>query len=124
MQRRGGGLWFSPPTCSLPLVQTDQLPLSARSIPQRYSGSRRVAPDALALTSEAAVDRSIMLPPNLRTQCGQICWLIRVRVVVKRQIPDLYGLSGEPGGARTRDPLIKSQVLYQLSYGLWRGRGQ
>jgi hypothetical protein len=31
---------------------------------------------------------------------------------------------GEPGGARTRDPLIKSQVLYQLSYGLWGGRGQ
>ena len=22
-----------------------------------------------------------------------------------------------PGGARTRDPLIKSQLLYQLSYG-------
>lgn len=25
---------------------------------------------------------------------------------------------GEPGGIRTRDPLIKSQVLYRLSYGL------
>ena len=23
---------------------------------------------------------------------------------------------GEPGGTRTRDPLIKSQMLYQLSY--------
>ena len=23
---------------------------------------------------------------------------------------------GEPGGARTRDPLIKSQMLYRLSY--------
>lgn len=26
---------------------------------------------------------------------------------------------GEPGGNRTRDPLIKSQVLYRLSYGLF-----
>jgi hypothetical protein len=26
--------------------------------------------------------------------------------------------TGEPGGIRTRDPLIKSQVLYRLSYGL------
>jgi hypothetical protein len=26
--------------------------------------------------------------------------------------------SGEPVGIRTRDPLIKSQVLYRLSYGL------
>jgi hypothetical protein len=25
---------------------------------------------------------------------------------------------GEPGGTRTHDPLIKSQVLYRLSYGL------
>ena len=25
---------------------------------------------------------------------------------------------GEPGGTRTRDPMIKSHVLYQLSYGL------
>jgi hypothetical protein len=29
---------------------------------------------------------------------------------------------GEPGGIRTRDPLIKSQVLYRLSYGLGGGR--
>jgi hypothetical protein len=28
---------------------------------------------------------------------------------------------GEPGGIRTHDPMIKSHVLYQLSYGLaWR----
>jgi hypothetical protein len=25
---------------------------------------------------------------------------------------------GEPGGTRTHDPMIKSHVLYQLSYGL------
>ena len=28
---------------------------------------------------------------------------------------------GEPAGIRTRDPLIKSQMLYRLSYGLARG---
>jgi hypothetical protein len=27
---------------------------------------------------------------------------------------------GEPGGIRTHDPMIKSHVLYQLSYGLTR----
>ena len=27
-------------------------------------------------------------------------------------------LYGKPAGARTRDPLINSQLLYQLSYGL------
>jgi hypothetical protein len=30
-------------------------------------------------------------------------------------------MRGEPGGIRTRDPLIKSQVLYRLSYGLGNG---
>jgi hypothetical protein len=28
---------------------------------------------------------------------------------------------GEPGGTRTRDPLIKSQMLYHLSYRPSRG---
>ena len=26
--------------------------------------------------------------------------------------------TGDPGGTRTHDPLIKSQLLYQLSYGV------
>jgi hypothetical protein len=30
---------------------------------------------------------------------------------------------GERDGTRTHDPLIKSQMLYQLSYALLRGRG-
>jgi hypothetical protein len=30
----------------------------------------------------------------------------------------LIDFLGEPGGARTHDPVIKSHVLYQLSYGL------
>lgn len=29
--------------------------------------------------------------------------------------------AGEPGGTRTHDPMIKSHVLYQLSYGLASG---
>jgi hypothetical protein len=28
----------------------------------------------------------------------------------------VFYFHGDPGGARTRDPLIKSQMLYQLSY--------
>jgi hypothetical protein len=28
------------------------------------------------------------------------------------------GVLGEPGGIRTHDPMIKSHVLYRLSYGL------
>ena len=38
-----------------------------------------------------------------------------LRVSLFRYLPDFFG---EPGGIRTRDPLIKSQVLYRLSYGL------
>ena len=30
----------------------------------------------------------------------------------------LSSLSCDPGGARTLDPLIKSQLLYQLSHGV------
>jgi RNA polymerase sigma-70 factor (ECF subfamily) len=34
--------------------------------------------------------------------------------------PSIFQIDiGEPGGIRTRDPLIKSQVLYRLSYGLF-----
>ena len=32
----------------------------------------------------------------------------------------LYDFLGEPAGIRTRDPLIKSQMLYRLSYRLSR----
>ena len=30
---------------------------------------------------------------------------------------DISGIVGEPGRIRTFDPLIKSQLLYHLSYG-------
>ncbi len=29
-----------------------------------------------------------------------------------------FAYFGEPGGTRTLDPMIKSHVLYRLSYGL------
>src|SRR5690606_37762119 len=32
--------------------------------------------------------------------------------------PGRRGTNGAPAGIRTRDPMIKSHVLYQLSYGL------
>src|SRR5271163_3807608 len=39
-------------------------------------------------------------------------------IIKRRQAIDTYG---EPGGIRTHDPMIKSHVLYRLSYGLtWR----
>ena len=33
-------------------------------------------------------------------------------------IRDFCLMIGDPGGTRTHDPLIKSQLLYQLSYGV------
>ena len=38
--------------------------------------------------------------------------------VVLTNVGEIVG--GEPVGIRTRDPMIKSHVLYQLSYGLPR----
>jgi hypothetical protein len=35
----------------------------------------------------------------------------------------LLGYFGEPGGIRTHDPMIKSHVLYRLSYGLAHNNG-
>ena len=36
-------------------------------------------------------------------------------------MPDLQidMFESDPAGTRTLDPLIKSQLLYQLSYGVW-----
>ncbi len=36
-------------------------------------------------------------------------------MIKRQQVIDIYG---EPGGIRTHDPMIKSHVLYRLSYGL------
>ena len=37
-------------------------------------------------------------------------------------IPELFDKKGEsdPAGARTQDPLLKREMLYQLSYGIER----
>ena len=35
--------------------------------------------------------------------------------------PEVLEVVGERAGARTPDPLIKSQMLYRLSYALLRG---
>jgi hypothetical protein len=35
-----------------------------------------------------------------------------------RDFREVIDILGEPAGTRTQDHLIKSQVLYQLSYGL------
>jgi hypothetical protein len=57
-----------------------------------------------------------------RDQWTALIWVLIVVVrhamlsIIKlRQAIDI---SGEPGGIRTHDPMIKSHVLYQLSYGL------
>ena len=44
---------------------------------------------------------------------------------IKRKTPKhlyLSALSSDPGEARTLDPMIKSHLLYQLSYGVIFGR--
>src|SRR5262249_17003317 len=59
-------------------------------------------------------------PPNgiLRTQCGHGGGRQRLQEGIWQQVIAISGLSGERGGTRTHDPLIKSQVLYHLSYAL------
>jgi hypothetical protein len=55
---------------------------------------------------------------DLRTQCGhgqfwEVSWS------EKNRAKSLFSL-GERGGTRTLDPMIKSHVLYHLSYALTR----
>ena len=50
----------------------------------------------------------------LRPACGKS---IRAHVMQTKNCLKLIGFSGEPDRIRTCDPLIKSQLLYQLSYG-------
>ena len=47
-------------------------------------------------------------------------WIYRIgdRVLSRRRRYRFRNLNGESGGARTRDPVIKSDMLYQLSYRL------
>ena len=39
---------------------------------------------------------------------------------MQEQDADIKGIFGERGGTRTHDPMIKSHVLYHLSYALTR----
>lgn len=36
----------------------------------------------------------------------------------KKRLPEGNLSCGDPGGARTHDPMIKSHLLYQLSHGV------
>ena len=50
---------------------------------------------------------------------GELQGLIRLRYTIKTKSiakGDGFCFYGAPAGIRTRDPLIKSQLLYQLSY--------
>src|SRR5690606_8046431 len=58
-----------------------------------------------------------MIIKYINAKSGEIERFIKIK-------PQLaLGLSSDPGEARTLDPLIKSQLLYQLSYGvIFRGK--
>jgi hypothetical protein len=51
----------------------------------------------------------------MRTQKNQLVAVLSTAP----QLTDFIARIGELGGTRTRDPLIKSQMLYRLSYELW-----
>jgi hypothetical protein len=62
-----------------------------------------------------------------RAMVPQNRWLPRALFQSQSEL-QLTDFLGEPGGTRTRDPLIKSQMLYRLSYrpfaaGPKQGRG-
>ena len=52
--------------------------------------------------------------------CPQTSLLVNLRPLVSQYCRYYSYLVGEPAGTRTQDNLIKSQVLYHLSYGLLR----
>jgi hypothetical protein len=57
---------------------------------------------AVAEINETVLPESSVAVPNRPCRPGKLrCFLC---------------FTGDPGGARTRDPLIKSQMLYRLSY--------
>lgn len=54
--------------------------------------------------------------------CGIRNFFLEKSILINCQDSKLSAFIGDLGGIRTRDPLIKSQMLYQLSYEvtLWR----
>jgi hypothetical protein len=100
--------------CSGPFFHSGSV-LPARSLQEAYSvrgASRHSANRGRAESSTSALGFLLNAP-------GAYPSLIRRTdlVLVNRQI-SLADQCGEPAGTRTQDHLIKSQVLYQLSYGL------
>lgn len=61
--------------------------------------------------------RDIVLPRSMNETLAPATGLSRTTSVPPGCKETLGGL-GEPAGIRTRDPMIKSHVLYRLSYGL------
>jgi hypothetical protein len=61
-------------------------------------------------------------PPRetLMTVALELPWMRRLRRCTGARIESRFGEGGERGGARTHDPVIKSHVLYRLSYALPR----
>jgi hypothetical protein len=61
--------------------------------------------------------------PQLDYQCGPGCGPKQIRRPVSgpKHIAKYLILLGERAGDRTQDPVIKSHVLYHLSYALARG---
>ena len=52
---------------------------------------------------------------SVQNVCRPLFWLEIPRVEIAGKLLILFG---ERAGARTQDPVIKSHVLYRLSYGL------
>lgn len=57
--------------------------------------------------------------PRCRIAAWISCYLVPLLANLTLNLSDglqLIDFTGEPGGTRTRDPVIKSHMLYQLSY--------
>ena len=57
---------------------------------------------------------------SLATTAPNLATIGNGAAVVLRVMPDFIGSFGERAGTRTQDLLIKSQLLYRLSYALPR----
>jgi hypothetical protein len=50
----------------------------------------------------------------------RVCTLIKAKNQIGDNQLEVFDIIGERGGTRTLDPMIKSHVLYRLSYALTR----
>ncbi len=57
---------------------------------------------------------------NLAYTFGMPKYGDRAAMDLRQPFHTKHAKDGEPVGIRTRDPLIKSQMLYRLSYGLYK----